>query len=134
MLPEHFQACCSGSDEQKEMAEDAIWNVLPSQCAQGLMMARSMIAKSPISPSYSESPRSAVDDTPKGRLAELLVSRYDDNDSMGGSPLHPTNLQSSTEKAAQKMGYRSKSSGLGDVSETLKSIGGSFKDLSLIHI
>lgn len=113
--------------------EDTLRAYLPSDCIHDITTGhsnkRDHESKLPSSPMVSHG-----EDMPQGSLAELLKSRAVlGDDSSPGSPLYPTNSRNSTDKAVYQLGYRvsSQGGGIGDVSETLKSIKGSVKDMAV---
>ena len=114
--------------------EDTLRQYLPSSCLREIFTKDSVDTcedrepRTPLSPSAVHG-----EDMPKGSLAELLKSRVSiGDDSSPGSPLYQTNSRKSTDKAVFELGYRSssQSGGMGEVSETFKSLKGSVKDIA----
>ena len=123
------------NDDFDSSIEDILWNYLPQSCLQNLLESKSRKQSfdgEGLGDLSASDP--AGDDLPKGSLAELLKSRvYLEDDSNSASPLYPTNSRNSTDKAAYQLGYRSsaQSGTMGEVTETLKSIRGSVKDIAV---
>lgn len=115
-------------------AEDLVLKILPDACAEHVIREKETRAtrRGLGSPNKGLSPKSVEDEFPKGSLAELLKNRTSlGEDSAVGSPLATSEQRSSSDKAAYALGYRmSSSSGLNEVSETFKSIGGSFREIA----
>jgi len=117
-----------------QAAEDSILKILPDECVEHVLCEKETRAtrRGHGSPDIALSPKSMEDELPKGSLAELLKNRTSlGEDPSVGSPLATSEQRNSSDKAAYALGYRmSSSSGLNEVSETLKSIGGSFRDIA----
>ena len=115
-------------------AEDLILQILPAECVEHVVREKETRAarRGFGSPNVGLSPKSVEEEFPTGSLAELLKNRTTlGEDSAVGSPLATSEQRSSSDKAAYALGYRMNSpSGLNEVSETLKSIGGSFRDIA----
>jgi hypothetical protein len=123
------------NDDFDSSIEDILWKYLPHACLQNVLESKSR------KQSFDGEGLEAIsasdhigDDLPKGSLAELLKSRVHlEDDSNSASPLYPRNSRNSTDKAAYQLGYRSsaQSGTIGEVTETLKSIRGSVKDIAV---
>jgi hypothetical protein len=116
--------------------EESLRQYIPSTCLTGISLGDFEENKTDRREPDSVSRPSGIhaEDMPQGSLAELLKSRVSiGDDSSPGSPLYPTNSRNSTDKAIFEMGYRSSSQagGMGDVSETFKSLKGSVKDIAV---